>query len=131
MHGHRDLLGLGAPARPPALGLARAGTVRVLGGAWLGLLAIVCAGLLVHDAREETVAIHGVDGTMVTNAANAGILQSAIEHHPARDQALGADPARSAGGRHRCAVADRCRGVLPQLSACPASLDGPAPRRTA
>jgi hypothetical protein len=108
----------------PALGLAQAGTVRVLGGAWLGLLAIVCAGLLVHDARKETVAIHGVDGTMVTNAANAGILQSAID--VIQRETKRSEPILLAPQMTSLYVMTGRRDVLPQLSLLPGSLDGPA-----
>jgi hypothetical protein len=108
----------------PSLGLAQAGTLRTLGAGWLGVLAIVCAVLLVHDARKETVAISGVDGTMVTHAANAGILQEAIDI--IQRETKRSEPILLAPQMTSLYVMTGRRDVLPQLSLLPGSLDGPA-----
>jgi hypothetical protein len=63
----------------PRTGLAEARTLRLLGTAWIGLLGVICAGLLVHDARKESVMVHGVNGTIAANAVDGPVYQAAVD----------------------------------------------------
>ena len=63
----------------PRTGLAEARTLRALGTAWVALLAVVCAGLLVNDARNETVMVHGAHGTIAAAPADGIVYQAAID----------------------------------------------------
>ncbi len=63
----------------PRTGLAEPRTLRALGTAWVALLAVVCAGLLVNDARNETVMVRGTHGTIAAAPADGVVYQKAVD----------------------------------------------------
>ncbi|MET0604276.1 MAG: glycosyltransferase family 39 protein [Baekduia sp.] len=113
----------------PAMGVAKAATVRALGLGWLGALAAICIVLLIGDARSETFTVRGVDGSMTATAADGPMLQRAvdlIESNTERSEPILLAPQMTSlyvmTGRH-----DQLR----QLSLLPGALDGPGDERRA
>ena len=113
----------------PALGVARAATVRGLGFAWMGLLALICAGLLIHDARQETFTVRGVDGSMTATAGDGPMLQRAVDLIQANTRR--SEPILLAPQLTSLYVMTGRRDQLRQLSLLPGALDGPADEREA
>jgi hypothetical protein len=56
----------------------RGATVAALGGAWVALLVIANAGLVLHDARPETVTVRAAHGTLTARPADGPALQQTI-----------------------------------------------------
>lgn len=113
----------------PALNVARPETVRALGTGWLGLVAVVCAVLLVHDARGETYTVRGVDGSMTATATDGPMLQQAvdlIQQHTRRSEPILLAPQMTS-----LYIMTGRRDQLRQLSLLPGALDGPADEREA
>jgi hypothetical protein len=108
----------------PALNLAPAATVRALGAGWLALLAIVCAGLLIHDARKETFTVAGADGSMKTAALDGPTLQAAVDI--IQRETKRSDPVLLAPQMTALYVMTGRRDVLPQLSLLPGALHAAA-----
>jgi hypothetical protein len=113
----------------PATGLADPRILRRLGTAWIVLLAVGCAGLVVHDARQETVMVHGADGTMAASATDGPAYQAAvdvIQRQTRRSEAILLAPQMTAlyvmTGRHE---------PLAPLSLLPGALDSDAAQRAA
>lgn len=113
----------------PALGIARAGTVRALGTGWLAALAVIFAVLLVHDARTETFTVRGVDGSMTATAADGPMLQQAVDLIQAHTKR--SEPILLAPQMTSLYIMTGRRDQLPQLSLLPGALDGPEAEREA
>jgi 4-amino-4-deoxy-L-arabinose transferase-like glycosyltransferase len=53
--------------------------VAAVGTVWIAVLALGSAGLMVKDARQETVTVHGPHGSLAARAAEAPALQRAVD----------------------------------------------------
>jgi hypothetical protein len=58
--------------------LGRTRTALVAGTAWLGVLALICAGLTVKDARAQSAAVSGRGGTVHVTPAEAPLYRAAV-----------------------------------------------------
>jgi hypothetical protein len=107
----------GAPAPPR-------GTLRTLGTAWIAVIAIAVAGLVVHDAREETFTVRGVAGTMKASPEDGKLFQQAVDVIQANTRL--SEPILLAPQMTSLYVLTDRGDLLPQLSLLPGALDGPA-----
>ncbi len=53
--------------------------VAALGMTWIALLIVASAGLVIHDARQETMTVSGPGGSMTARPADAAALQGALD----------------------------------------------------
>ncbi|QEC50095.1 hypothetical protein FSW04_22645 [Baekduia soli] len=113
----------------PRVRPAAAGPVRALGLAWLALLAAACLALLVHDARRETVMVHGPHGVMAATAADGPVYQQAVD--VIQRTTRPSEPILLAPQMTSLYVMTDRVDPLPQLSLLPGALDGPADERQA
>jgi Dolichyl-phosphate-mannose-protein mannosyltransferase len=113
----------------PSHGFARAGTVRALGLGWMAVLAVVCAALVIHDARQETFTVRGVDGAMTATAGDGPMLQRAVDLIESSTQR--SDPILLAPQLTSLYVMTGRHDELRQLSLLPGALDGAADEREA
>jgi hypothetical protein len=100
------------------------GTLRTLGTGWVAIVAIASAGLVIHDARQETYTVHGVAGTMKATPADGRLYQQVLDVIAAntrRSEAILLAPQMTS----LYVLSDR-GDMLPQLSLLPGALDGPA-----
>ena len=72
------LVWLHCRALPDAAGRGRAAAA-TLGAAWLALLVLASAGLVVHDARQETSTVSGNHGALTARPADGPALQQALD----------------------------------------------------
>ncbi|HWH95013.1 MAG TPA: hypothetical protein VNT03_14220 [Baekduia sp.] len=108
----------------PALRVASPRTVRALGTGWIAALAVICAALLIHDARDEPFSVKGTGGTMHTTAVDGPTLQKAVDLIQA--QTRRSEPVLLAPQMTSLYVMTGRQDPLPQLSLLPGALDGPA-----
>lgn len=100
------------------------GTLRTLGTAWIAVIALACAGLVVHDAREETFTVRGVAGTMKAAPEDGKLFQQAVDVIQANTRP--SEPILLAPQMTSLYVLTDRGDMLPQLSLLPGALDGPA-----
>jgi hypothetical protein len=100
------------------------GTLRTLGTAWIAVIAIALAGLVVHDAREETFTVRGVAGTMKASPEDGKLFQQAVDVIQANTRL--SEPILLAPQMTSLYVLTDRGDMLPQLSLLPGALDGPA-----
>lgn len=101
----------------------------VLGLVWIAALVAANAGLVVHDARQETVTVTGANGSLTARPADGPALQGALDEivrrtHPGDEILLA--PQLTA----LYVLADR-RDPLRQLSLLPGMLARPSDERAA
>lgn len=58
--------------------LSRNRTGRAIGTCWLALLALVCLGLTIKDARAQSAAVTGPGGTLMVSSSEAPLYRAAI-----------------------------------------------------
>ncbi|MCW2986676.1 MAG: hypothetical protein JWR63_4246, partial [Conexibacter sp.] len=113
----------------PRTGVAAPAALRAVGTWWIGLLAVAFVALLIHDARQETFAVRGVDGTMMAKPADGAVYQDAVDL--IQRETKRSEPILLAPQMTSLYVMSGRRDVLPQLSLLPGALDGPAAERQA
>jgi hypothetical protein len=57
----------------------RRAAVAAVGTVWIAVLALASAGLMVKDAREETVTVRGAEGSVTARPADGPALQRALD----------------------------------------------------
>ncbi|MCW3001740.1 MAG: hypothetical protein JWQ20_1038 [Conexibacter sp.] len=113
----------------PRTGVAAPAALRAVGSWWIGLLAVGCALLLVHDARQETFMVRGTDGTMAATAADGEVYQAAV--NLIQRETRRSDPILLAPQMTSLYVMTGRRDALPQLSLLPGALEDAAAQRRA
>jgi 4-amino-4-deoxy-L-arabinose transferase-like glycosyltransferase len=100
----------------------RSATAAKLGVAWLAVLAVANAGLVVADAREDTTTVRGPGGALAARAADGPALQAALDA-VARYTRPG-EPVLLAPQMTALYVMGDRPNPLPQLSLLPGTLTG-------
>jgi hypothetical protein len=113
----------------PRTGIAEPGALRTVGTWWIGLLAVAFVALLIHDARQESFTVRGVDGAMRATPADGAVYQGAIDI--IQRETKRSEPILLAPQMTSLYVMTGRRDALPQLSLLPGALDGPAAEREA
>jgi hypothetical protein len=113
----------------PRTGVAAPAALRAVGTWWIGLLAVGCVLLLVHDARQETFMVRGIDGTMAATAADGEVYQAAVDL--IQRETRRSDPILLAPQMTSLYVMTGRRDALPQLSLLPGALEDAAAQQQA
>jgi hypothetical protein len=113
----------------PDAGFAPPAALRAVGTWWIGLLAVAFVALLIHDARQESFTVRGVDGAMRATPADGPAYQGAIDI--IQRETKRSEPILLAPQMTSLYVMTGRRDALSQLSLLPGALDGPAAERDA
>jgi hypothetical protein len=104
-------------------------TMRVLGGAWIAVLAVAGAGLVAHDAGGESAIVRSPHGTIAATPAQAGAYQGAVDAIERRTKS--GDPVLLAPQMTSLYVMTGRTDPLRQLSLLPGALATPSDEQAA
>jgi hypothetical protein len=99
---------------------ARRAAVAAVGTVWVAVLALGSAGLIINDAREETVTVSGPHGSLAARSADGPALQRALDAIARRTRP--GEPVLLAPQLTALYVLADRRDPLPQLSLLPGAL---------